>query len=81
MLIKHCVQDHCNAMSNEDLSFNEEYSMIMERDKESSDHKSVTAEFAHTPPSSSAFCILLLVVNSDASIEIYGSQECLPFPL
>lgn len=38
MLIKHCVQDHCDAMSNEDLSFNEEYSMIMEGDKESSDH-------------------------------------------
>lgn len=70
MLIKHCVQDHCNATANEDLSFNEEYSMIMERDKESSDHLSVTVVFAHTP---SAFCILLLVVNTDASTEIYGS--------
>lgn len=37
MLIKHCVEYLCNAMANEDLLVNEEYNMIMDRDKKSFD--------------------------------------------
>lgn len=48
MLIKHCVEYHCNATANEDLSANEEYNMIMDRDKESSDHLSLAVVFACT---------------------------------
>lgn len=79
MLIKHCVCDHCSAPANEDLSVNEH------------DYGRTQGVFwslvgdggicAHTPALSSAFYIPLAVVNTDASIEIYGRQECLLFPL
>lgn len=41
MLIKRCEELHCDVTANKNLSVNEEYKMIMDRDKESSDHSSL----------------------------------------
>lgn len=55
MLIKHCVQDHCNAAANEGLSVNEEYNMIMDRWGVVWSLVSGSGIRSHTPASSSAF--------------------------
>lgn len=41
MLIKRLVELHCDVTANKDLSVNEEYKMIMDRDEESSDRLSL----------------------------------------
>lgn len=73
MLIKHRAEHHCDVTPNKDLSVNEEYNMIMDRDKASSDHLSLPMvlprTFRHqqfTPP--------LGVVGTHDSAEIYGSH-------
>lgn len=48
MLIKRRTEHHCDVMANQDLSVNEEYNMIMDRDKESSDHLSLLMVLART---------------------------------
>lgn len=48
MLIKRRAEHHCDVTANKDLSINEEYNMIMDRDKESSDHSSLAMVLART---------------------------------
>lgn len=48
MLIKRRTEHHCDVTANQDLSVNEEYNMIMDRDKESSDHLSLPMVLART---------------------------------
>lgn len=48
ILIKHCVEYHCNATANEDLSVNEGNNMITDGDKESSDHLTLAVMLACT---------------------------------
>lgn len=83
MLIKHCVEDHCNATANEDLSVND-YNMIMDRDKESSDHLSLTVVFVRALQRCHQHFISpwwLLVLMTVLRFMVAKSVYCFPFSL
>lgn len=73
MLIKHCVEYLCNAMANEDLLVNEEYNMIMDRDKKSFDDSHRHQHFI--------FPWWLLTQMAGLRFIVAESVYCFPFSL